>query len=150
MNQKLKYVKTRDVKDPSIGTSDSVGIDMYVPNDFQQKSLLPGEDVLIPSGIKFNIPIGTCLLAVNKSGVATKKRLQVGACLIDPDYHLEVHLHLYNTSKYSIDINPGEKIIQFMYLPYIKPSLIKCKNDDECFAFQKTTRTGGFGSTNHI
>lgn len=80
-NPTLKYVKVRDVKDPEYGTPGSAGIDLYIPNDFREIALLEGDDALIPSGLKFDIPNGTVLTIFNKSGVATKKRLQVGACV---------------------------------------------------------------------
>ena len=66
----MKYSKTRDVKDPVYGTRGSVGIDFFVPNDYSTVELSPGEDALIPSGIRMRLPKDTALIAFNKSGVA--------------------------------------------------------------------------------
>ena len=55
------------------------------PNcDSMTISLAPHGRINIPSGIRVIInDEDTCLLAVNKSGVATKLGLTIGACLID-------------------------------------------------------------------
>ena len=79
----MKIQKIRDVKTPGRGTSQSAGIDFYVPEDFTTSVLQPGESVLIPSGIKVQVPTGYMLTAFNKSGVATKQGLSIGACVVD-------------------------------------------------------------------
>jgi len=76
---KMKVQKLRNVKTPSRGTSASAGIDFYVPEDFETTTLKPGQSVLIPSGIRVQIPRGYALIAFNKSGVAVKQGLSVGA-----------------------------------------------------------------------
>ena len=43
----------------------------------------PGQSVLIPSGIHVKVPDGYALIYFNKSGVASKKHLHVGACVVD-------------------------------------------------------------------
>ena len=128
----LKMTKVRPVRDPVYSSDGAAGIDFFVPEDFKGHMLVPGNDVLIPSGIKVNIPKGMCLLAVNKSGVAsteqaklhanmkikdTPQGLIVGACLIDCDYQGEIHLHLINYSAKNIYIGPNDKLVQFVYKP---------------------------------
>ena len=92
----MKISKVRDVKLPVRGTDKSAGIDFFIPNDFVSQTILPGESVCIPSGIKANVPNGFALVVFNKSGVALKRSLAVGACVIDEDYQGEIHLHVYN------------------------------------------------------
>lgn len=115
----MKIKKIRDVKTPSRGTPDSAGIDFYLPKDYIQdpKILQPGESVLIPSGIKANVPDGYGLVAMNKSGVSTKQGLIFGAQLVDPDYTGEIHIHLFNVSNKPQMILPEQKIVQFVLLP---------------------------------
>ncbi len=145
---KLRFTKVREVKSPNYGTDGSAGLDLYIPEDFQSVTLLPGDDILIPSGLKFDIPNDTVLIIHNKSGIATKKRLQVGACVIDCDYHGEVHLHVFNTGINNMHLNPGDKIVQAIHLPYYKSALSEAKNEEELYAFKKSERgSGGFGST---
>ena len=66
----MKYSKVREVRSPNRGTSDSAGIDFYIPTGYDQK-IMPGESILIPSGIKVDIPNGTMLQVCNKSGIAS-------------------------------------------------------------------------------
>lgn len=47
----MKITKIREVKTPTRGTECSAGLDFYVPAGMKL-SMLPGDDVLIPSGIK--------------------------------------------------------------------------------------------------
>lgn len=136
----------RDVKSPERGTDYAAGIDFFVPNDFEPISLNPNQDVLIPSGIHADIPTGFALIAMNKSGVATKRKLIVGAEVCDEDYQGELHIHVINTGMDIVTIGPGEKIVQFVLLPvsYVKPNIVDIKD-----LFGDTTQrgTGGFGST---
>lgn len=48
--------------------------------------ILPNSKILIPSGIHVNLPDNVFLKAENKSGIASKRSLIVGACVIDQDY----------------------------------------------------------------
>lgn len=141
----LQIIKTRPVKTPEYGTPGSAGIDFFVPDDFVPKTLERHESVNIPSGIKTRFPDGKVLIAFNKSGVSTKKRLQIGACVIDSDYDGEVHLHLYNVGYTPITINPGDKIAQFILLNYNHADILEVDN----FELRITERgEDGFGSTN--
>ena len=144
---KIFFMTTRDVKLPEYGTEDSVGIDFFVPNDFIPITLQPGEDALIPSGLRVKLPKRTALIAFNKSGVATKKKFSKGAQVIDPDYQGEVHLHVFNVGKEPREINPGDKIVQFIHLPIIKSKLIRCQSEEELYPAKTERGTGGFGST---
>ena len=77
----MKFLKIKDVKTPTRGTSQSAGIDLYIPNDYPPTLIDSQESVFIPSGLKINVPENHVLIAMNKSGVALKKNLQVGACV---------------------------------------------------------------------
>lgn len=143
----MKISKIRDVKTPVRGTPLSAGLDFFVPNDFPGiHYLLPGDSVNIPSGIKVKVPHGFALIFKNKSGVALKKGLQVGACVVDEDYQGEVHLHVRNISSDVQSISPGEKLIQALLVPveYCEVEVV----DEEKLYEEKTERgEGGFGST---
>lgn len=143
----IRFIKIRDVKTPEYGTPGSAGIDFFVPNDFTAVHLEPGEAVLIPSGIRARLPLHTALIAFNKSGVATKKRLQVGAQVVDCDYQGELHFHHYNCGTEAVVVSPGEKIVQFILTPIIKAKLIECQTEEEVFPTQSERGEGGFGST---
>lgn len=140
----MKIQKLRDVKTPNRGTSLSAGIDFFVPNDFEPVEIKRNHSILIPSGIRVEVPKGHALIAFNKSGVATKQNLQVGACVVDEDYEGEVHLHMVNVGDHPILIQPGQKIVQFILIP------VNYSQIEEVYAIDRrnTERgSGGFGST---
>jgi len=140
----MKISKIRDVRTPSRGTELSAGIDFFVPNEFEEFTLEPGEDARIFSGIKVQIPENHVLIAFNKSGVALKKGLMVGACVVDEDYQGEISLHVIATKR--TKISPGEKLVQFVLLPVSYDSL-DVVPESELFDEETTRGSGGFGST---
>jgi len=144
----MKLAKIRNVKTPTRGTTGSAGIDFYVPNDFPKGlcTVQPNERFFIPSGIKANVPEGYALIAFNKSGVALKKGLMVGACVVDSDYQGEIHLHLVNTSYKAVTIEPGEKLTQFLLIP-VDHCAVEVVDDDVLFSEESARGSGGFGST---
>ena len=141
----MKIAKVKAVKTPERGTPESAGIDFFVPDGIHAK-LEPGGSCLIPSGIKANIPSGYALIAFNKSGIAVRKNLHVGASVVDEDYQGEIHFNLANVGLEDIMINPGEKIIQFILLPVFYDIIEEVKLEN---LYEKVTArgAGGFGST---
>lgn len=147
-NQGLVLAKVRDVKTPTRGTPGSAGIDFFVPNDYPENlcTIEPGSRCFIPSGIKANVPEGYALVAFNKSGVALKKQLLVGAAVVDSDYQGEIHLHLVNTSTQIAEISPGSKLVQFLLIP-VDHGEIEVVDEKLLFAEDSLRGAGGFGST---
>jgi dUTP pyrophosphatase len=147
MKNTIKFLKTKDVETPTYGTTLSAGIDFFVPNDFESIHILPGEYVCIPSGIKVKFDEHYALIAFNKSGISLKKNLQVGASIVDSDYQGEIHLHLINIGTTAQQISPGDKIIQFVYLPTVPVNLEEVNSLEELYPTQSERGEGAFGST---
>ena len=144
----MKFLKIKDVKTPTRGTSQSAGIDLYIPNDYPTTEIDPQVSVFIPSGLKINVPENHVLIAMNKSGVALKKNLQVGACVIDEDYQGEVHIHLTNVGNHPCTIEGGDKIIQCVLMPVNYDIVEVVESEEEMWKGEETERgDGGFGST---
>ena len=144
----MKLAKIRNVKTPTRGTTGSAGIDFYVPDDYPSSlcEIEPGDRFFIPSGIKANVPTGFALIAMNKSGVAMKKGLMVGACVVDSDYQGEIHLHLINASSKPVTIEPGDKLTQFLLVP-VNHCAVEVVDVDRLFDEETARGSGGFGST---
>jgi dUTP pyrophosphatase len=140
----MKIQKIREVKTPTRGTSKSAGIDFYTPDDLTPILLGPGEDALIPSGIKAQVPAGYALIAFNKSGVATKNKLIKGAEVVDEDYQGEIHIHVFNNGKTTTMINPGQKLMQFVLLQVNYEDVEVVESLDQ---IESERGEGGFGST---
>ena len=145
----MKISKIRDVKTPTRGTEKSAGIDFFVPSDFAPRTLSPGQSVCIPSGIKANVPNGHALVVFNKSGVALKRNLAVGACVIDEDYQGEIHLHVYNFGTEPNTVSGGEKLVQMILLPVFYDSIEEVEMTD-LFLEETERGAGGFGSTGNL
>lgn len=144
----MKIFKTRNVKTPVRGTPQSAGLDFFVPNDWPGREfLLPGDSVNIDSGIKVKVPEGYALIFKNKSGVALKKGLQVGACVVDEDYQGVVHLHVCNISNELQEIVPGEKLVQALLVPVFYDDVEEVFSEEELFPERTERGEGGFGST---
>lgn len=157
----MKYAKVRDVKSPERGTEKSAGIDFFIPNDFIKTVVNPGEDILIPSGIKAKAPEFYMLMAAEKSGVVTSKQAAIkagrkpkngafssviilGAKIVDEDYQGEIHIHLINVGKEAVTLYPGMKIAQFILVPVMYDELEECL-EDELFASVSERGDRGFG-----
>lgn len=122
----------------------------------------PHGRVNIPSGVKSYLTLGMPLssyglnidlVVENKSGVATKKGLDVGAVEIDPNYQGEIHLSLTNTSDNYLRIYAGDKITQLVPRVYVdvEPEVVKLEDttEEEFWEnFKYNNRgSGGFGSS---
>ena len=103
--------------------------------------------ILIPSGIKVNVPKGYALIAFNKSGIATKKGLIVGACVVDNGYQGEVHISLINTTNNDVCIFQNQKIVQFILMPVANQKIDEVTLD-QLYQNESHRGQGGFGSTN--
>jgi len=116
--------------------------------------LSPHSRVLIPSGIHSRMAsTGRCLIAFNKSGVASKLGLTVGACIIDATYTGEIHINIINTSTSNVRIYEDMKLIQFIETPVItNPIEIEEDNTKEGYTsfyegMIKDRESKGFGSS---
>ena len=138
--EELIYEKLSDEAfDPERGHQGDSGIDVFSPINCIIEAR---GDILIPLGIRFDIPLGYDLTVHNKSGISTKKKLFKGAELIDSPYTGCVHIHLFNFSDNDVEIKRGDKIAQLVMRPVILCGLKEGTVDKE------TTRgSGGFGST---
>lgn len=158
----MRYCKVRNVKSPVRGTEKAAGIDFFVPEDFEAR-VYPRRDLLIPSGIKAEIPEGYMLMAADKSGVVTSKwacvvagrtpkkeafesSVIVGAKIVDEDYQGEIHIHLINCGSEMIHIKPGMKIAQFILVPVSYDSLEEVP-EPKLFTKASEREGGAFGST---
>jgi dUTP pyrophosphatase len=146
----LKFCKVRDVKSPARANATDAGIDFFVPNDFPETTLAHGESILIPAGVKVDVPKGWALIFQNKSGVASKRKLDVGACVVDHGYEGEVHLNLHNVGKDPQTIKPGEKIVQGVMFEIGGHQMVETPESEMWLDSESDRGAGGFGSTGTV
>lgn len=144
MNIKVKLMRT-GAKLPHRAHSTDAGADIfYCPTDNKVKLLHPGESSMIPTGVRTEIPTGYMLEVKNKSGIASKRQLIVGACVIDSGYDGEIFVNLHNIGLGTQVVNPGEKVAQVVLVPVKTCTFAEAKgkiNDSS------SRGDGGFGST---
>lgn len=147
----LTFTRVRDVRPPRKAYDTDAGIDFFVPSDFPATVVRPRESILIPSGIRVHIPEGKALVGFNKSGIAVKKRLVLGACVIDSGYEDEIFINLYNSGDSDVVVEPGEKAIaQFLLLDVPMTELYEVSletYEENCKKGENCRGMGKFGST---
>lgn len=107
--------------------------------------IMPGDRVLIPTGIIFDIPEGYSLRIHARSGLSYKQGLVLAnqEAVIDSDYVQETFVLLTNMSENLVTINNGDRIAQAELVKreeYVFWEILKAPE-------QKTDRQGGLGST---
>ena len=96
---------------PTRATEGSIGLDFYSPSDY---IIPPHSQLLIPTQIKLQIPLGHYGRLASKSGLAILHQLHVGAGVIDPDYMGEIMVLLINTASRVHSIKKGDPIAQLI------------------------------------
>lgn len=108
--------------------------------------LAPGQGINIPSGLSVDLPHGYALDFRNKSGIATKKNLVIGAELVDEDYTGVMHLNVHNIGTKSERISCGMKIAQAVF-ERTYYDVLHISNSEEPLTKKTKRGEGGFGST---
>ena len=129
---------------PEYATEGSAGMDLRACID-EHLRIESGEVQLIPTGIA--IHIGDPELAaviLPRSGLGHKQGIVLGNLvgLIDSDYQGQLMVSLWNRSKRTVVIEPGDRIAQMVFVPVRRVSF------DVVDEFEESNRSaGGFGHT---
>ena len=118
----LEYVRVReDVKPPERANPSDAGLDVfYNPDDNSEGvTLEPGANALFSTGLRFGVPHGYMLQVMNRSSLAAKRSLIVGAHCVDSGYDGEVFIDLHNIGTETQRIPTGEKIAQIVLVPVV-------------------------------
>ena len=108
-----KYVKMPTRSNPS-----DAGLDVYA-NLVDPILIEPRGSAIIPTGLKFGIPHGYMLQVMNRSSVAAKRSLIVGAHVIDSGYDGEVFINIHNVGSTTQEVRYGDKIAQLVMVPVV-------------------------------
>lgn len=140
----LKIEKLPHCKElPQYQTEGSAGMDLRAAIDSPIK-LESLERVLIPTGIKIELPHGYEAQIRPRSGMAIKHGISMinTPGTIDEDYRGEVKIAVVNLSKDTYSIEPNERIAQMVISKVEQPKIVPVLHVSE------TQRgAGGFGST---
>jgi len=150
----LQYYMVRGNEFPPVRANPSdAGLDLrWVPMEARETVLrvAPGASILVPTGCKFAIPHGYMMEIKNKSGIAYKRQLLVGACVVDSGYEGEVFVNLHNIGSDTQILSPGDKVAQGVVIPVIHARFMASENPDIydwCPITISNRGTGALGST---
>ena len=118
----VEFARTRsDAYDPQRANPSDAGLDVfYSPEQGKQViAVEPGESKVIPTGLRFGVPHGYMLEVKNRSSVAAKRSLIVGACVVDSGYDGEIFVNLHNIGKETQYVRGGDKIAQLVMIPVV-------------------------------
>jgi len=105
-------------------------------------SILPGETVRVPLGIKTELPEPLFSLLFARASSASKDfRLGNSVGVIDADYRDEWFAAIKNTGVKPLVIRHGQRIVQAVLLPTLNAEWISVES------LAESARSGGFGST---
>jgi dUTP pyrophosphatase len=162
----LKIFKTHtDIVLPKFGTKQAACFDLaFQPNGkteysgynqnnapftryFSEDSItiMPGDRIMVPTGLIFDIPEGFSVRIHPRSGLSYKQGLVLAnlEAVIDSDYVHETFVLLTNFSQNAQVIKKGDRIAQAELVPVISYNIIETLIAPS----QKTDRIGGLGST---
>ena len=132
-----------NIRLPRRATAGSAGYDFFSPADF---TILPGETIKIPTGIRVEMDQEWVLKCYPRSGLGFKFRLQLNNTvgIIDSDYfysdnegHIQIKLTNDSREGKCLEVKEGTGFAQGIFLEY------GITVDDET----TEERNGGFGST---
>jgi deoxyuridine 5''-triphosphate nucleotidohydrolase (dut) len=115
----LKFTKiNNDAVSPKYNYESDSGFDLHSTEDVLVEPL---GRALVPTGLKFDIPIGYEMQVRPKSGLALKEGLTVlnTPGTVDQGYDGEVKVIIYNTNGKSYQIQKDRKSHKLFYVPYL-------------------------------
>ncbi|MCN4144296.1 MAG: dUTP diphosphatase [Thiohalomonas sp.] len=129
---------------PEYATDGSAGMDLRAILD-EDKELLPGETLLIPTGIAIHIANNNmAAIILPRSGLGHKHGIVLGNLvgLIDSDYQGQLFVSCWNRGNTTFIIKPGERIAQLVFVPVLQA------NFNIVESFEESDRgDGAFGHT---
>ena len=128
----VEYVRVReDVTPPQRANPSDAGLDVFFcPDDaaVSAVTIAAGESKILPTGLRFGVPHGYMMQAMNRSGIAAKRSLVVGAHVIDSGYDGEVFINLHNIGTETQVIKAGTKIAQLVMIPVVPFRALETNN----------------------
>jgi len=128
----IEYHRTHmNTHPPTRSNPSDAGLDVYFsPKEGKAISIHPGESVVLPTGLRFGVPHGYMLEVKNRSSVAAKRSLIVGACVVDSGYDGELFVNLHNIGTEVQIIEFHTKIAQIVMVPVVPFRAMETSNPD--------------------
>lgn len=136
---KVKYIAEPGVTPPKYQTPGSAGCDVHAAASV---IIAPGQRMLVPTGLRLEIPEGFECQVRPRSGLALRYGVIVfnTPSTIDSDYRGEVSILLINAGNMPFYVGVGDRIAQFVFAP------VTVATFEEVDELSSTTRgEGGWG-----
>ena len=127
------YMVHEKVYPPARSNPSDAGLDLcWSPEDASLRGVRiePGESKVLATGCRFAIPHGYMMEIKNRSSVAAKQSLLVGASVVDSGYEGEVFVNLHNVGSISQLLEPGAKIAQAVIVPVVHARFVASDSPD--------------------
>ena len=118
----IEYSRVRpDAKPPTRANPSDAGLDLFFNPESIEAGvrIKPGESKLFQTGIRVGVPHGYMLETKNRSSVAAKRSLLVGACVVDSGYDGEIFVNLHNVGSEEQIVTRHDKIAQAVMVPVV-------------------------------
>ena len=129
----IEFTKTRGTAhNPQRANPSDAGLDVFYSTKEPGEIIAvhPNASALVPTGLRFGVPHGYMLEVKNRSSVAAKLNLVVGACVIDSGYDGEVFVNIHNIGNEDQFVAKGTKIAQLVMIPVVSFRAIETASGD--------------------
>ncbi len=140
----IEYIKLHNgVMAPSRANPSDAGLDIHAHIPKTKITIEPGENAIIPTGLKFGVPHGYMLQVCNRSSMGAKRSLIVGAHIIDSGYDGEIFIDLHNIGSETQFIEKGAKIAQLVLVPVVH---FRAREDESGLLYHENITISNRGS----
>jgi dUTP pyrophosphatase len=140
----LNFINDSENSDPEYAYESDSGFDLRSTEDIWVQA---NDRKLIPTGLRFDIPLGYEIQVRSKSGLALNQGLMVlnSPGTVDSGYQGEVKVIIFNTTNERIKIEKGQKIAQAVLCPVMNGKWVDLVSVE--VIGEKDRNDKGFGST---
>ena len=142
----VKVVCDRELYMPEYSNPTDACMDLRVKFEGEEAFIMPGCIETFSTGLQVAVPEGHVMLIFPRSSTGFKLHcaLANGTGVIDAGYRDEIKIALYNFGTETVRLVNGQRVAQFVVLPFPKLNLVKVEDNDD---FRNGDRGGGIGSS---
>ena len=140
----LNFINDSENMDPNYVYESDSGFDLRSTEEVWVQA---NDRKLIPTGLRFDIPLGYEIQVRSKSGLALNQGLMVlnSPGTVDSGYQGEIKVIIFNTTNDRIKIEKGQKIAQAVLCPVMNGKWVNLIKVEEIGSKDRNDK--GFGST---
>lgn len=115
MSIEVQWVRLHEeAAQPSKAFDDDAGFDLEC---VERQVIHPGSTIDVRTGVAIAMPPGWWGRIVGRSSTMRKRGLMVIEGVIDAGFRGELFTCVFNPSKLTVEIQPGERLAQLLFLP---------------------------------